>query len=229
MKKLLISLIALITVTSYSFAQNYDYKRDVGSFNEIKLTGKIEVELVKSTINEVKFSLQNIEEKDVIIENKNGSLTFKTKLTAITKDYKIYALISYRDIDELVTSGSVIAKINEKINADSFEFEAGGNSEIHIKEIEANELELKATSGGTIQLHGMVTELEAKANTGGTIYAEYLIADNVEARSDAGSIVEVAPVKRLEAKASTGGKIRYSGNPKNLSTSTSLGGVIEKY
>ena len=226
-----IKVFVFFVILFYSFtsqAQSYKFKYSPGEFNELKVIGKISVVLVKSNSNELHYSVQGIGKDDLIFDNKNGELVIKVKFTAgIAKDYSVKMEILYKDLDEIFAGSSAIINFKERVTGESVDIQAGNDAEIYLDDLQTKEVELKSTAGGTIQIAGMVRSLEAKANTGGTIYAMDLIADNVEVRADAGGVVEVAAIKSIEAKASTGGKVIYSRNPKDVKTSTSLGGKIE--
>lgn len=142
---------------------------------------------------------------------------------------------SYADMNVLVTiptltdlqsstaskiEGTTLWKVNE------IELSASTAGTIKL-ETEASEIDAKSSTSGEIRLTGKTTGLDAKASTAGSVRAKELIATDADVSASTGGEIEIHVTGKLEYSASTGGEIRYKGDAR-LTGKTSTGGDIKK-
>jgi hypothetical protein len=110
--------------------------------------------------------------------------------------------------------------INESINVKS---SSGSTIELQIS---TTNLTSKSSSSSSIKLTGRTTNLKAESSSSSFTNAFGLKAKNVVAKASSGSTIQVTATENLDGKVSSGGSIKHKGNPKHIDRHTSSGGNI---
>lgn len=137
-------------------------------------------------------------------------------------------MITFKDISKIVsTSGSDVYSTNT-INAENLELKSTSGSDMKL-DVNASVLNCKSTSGSDLKISGKTDRLIAEATSGSDIKAGNLIAQSSQVKATSGADITVNTQKELTAKASSGGDIKYYGNPEKVSKSDNVSGSIRKH
>jgi hypothetical protein len=223
MKKFAIVIMAWITVVAY--AQQTE-TRNLAQFTGVKVGEGIDVYLKKGDKESAKVQVNGTSPDNVITEVSGSYLKVHMRDGSFRHvDVKVY--VTYVNVDKLSASsaGSIFSEGTIKANDMEISASSAGTIEVNI---ETNEAEISASSAAEVELKGKVKSLRADSSSAGEIDADEVESENVNAEASSGGSVKVNVTKSLEARASSGGTIRYKGNPDRNNTSSSSGGSVRK-
>jgi len=221
MKKSIVLLTLLFS--KFFFAQ--DLTKDLSSFTEIKIYDKINAELVKSEQN--KIEIYGKLSPEVVIIQKNNELKVRLPIIKTLQGDEIRVKIYYnRTLTEIEAFEGSFITSTQTIKSPDLEITAKEGSEIKL-DIETEDLEVKATTGGHIYLNGFVLgTMEAEVKMGGTIDATKLKTKKTKVSVSMGGVANVYATDYAKAKTNAGGTINIYGNPSKTETKSFAGGTI---
>lgn len=197
-------------------------------FDEISVTGNIDVTLIPGTTEAAKLTVVNIPEDKVTIKVVGGKLRIRVLESIFYKDEDIRVEVTYRELREIRTDAGAHLSGAEAVGGDQLLLRAGSGSRIdlavHVRSIDGG-----ASEGGLLELSGTTERQEANASTGGRYLAFDLTCPRTYAHASTGGEVQVQASEYLEASANTSGAIFYQGEPREVNSSTALSGKVEKY
>ena len=220
--KLIIMILLFVMTLSVTAQQTHTLEQ----FDEIKVVDRINVELIKSSDN--KAVISGADANDVKIENKSGKLKVYMELTDFLEGKDTQVDIYYTDELELVE-----AKQGANITADNaiktkyLVINSQQGSEVKL-EVDAENVEAKAVSGGNITIDGNASELEVTVRSGGDYYGKELESENTDVSVFAGGGAEVYAVDYVDASVTAGGTIKIYGNPDRIERDETFGGTISQ-
>jgi hypothetical protein len=226
MKKVLV-----IILLSYSITLAYGQQsetRNVGPFTGVKAAEGIDVYLKKGDKESVKVEVTGTggSPSDVLTEVSGSYLKVHMKDGNHRNiDVKVY--VTYVQLDKLSASSAGSIYSDGSIKATNMEVNASSAGTIEVT-VEANALNASSSSAGDIELKGKVKTIIVEASSAGEIDAYDLEAEDVDAQASSGGTVKVNVTKNLDANASSGGGVRYRGNPDRSNTESSSGGSVKK-
>lgn len=135
--------------------------------------------------------------------------------------------VSLPDITALETSSGADLLVQSLIEADKIELEASSGSDLQV-ELTATEVTADASSGADIKVSGTTNVLNADASSGADIRARGLVAKRCTADASSGSDITVNVTESLVADASSGADISYTGEP-SVQKKKSVSGSVHKY
>lgn len=94
--------------------------------------------------------------------------------------------------------------------------------------VNANELDISAAMGGTIEIAGACRTLDASVAMGGVLSAENLHCDTANISAAMGGTADIFAARSYDASASMGGTIDVSGPAQRGDVSTSMGGTVSQ-
>lgn len=220
-------VILLILAEASSFAQE-SQTRTVGSFSGVKVTEGIDVYLKKGAKESVRVEVQGNTKLENIITEVSGSYLrvhmrdggYRGKVSA-----KVY--VTYVKIDKLSASSAGTIFSEDIIEANDMEISASSAGSIEIT-LNAGSVEANVSSAGQIELQGKTNSLDVDASSAGQIDAYHLQSKKVSAQASSAGSLKVNVIEELAANASSGGSIRYNGNPNKSITDSSSGGSVKK-
>ncbi|RAV99602.1 head GIN domain-containing protein [Pseudochryseolinea flava] len=222
-------LVALLVMVTLPAMAQETQTRTLGSFSGVKVSEGIDVYLKKGDKESARVEVTGTKPENVIteisgsylkVEMKDGTHGMRAKLSV-----KVY--VTYVTIDKLSASsgGNIFADAVIKSRNLDLHASSGGSIEISV---DATTVSAGASSAGQIDLQGHTTELQADASSGGQVNAYDLEAESVEAEASSGGSLKVNAKESIDAQASSGGTIRYHGNPSKQMTNSSSGGSVKK-
>lgn len=221
MKKLGIGAV-LFFIAQLGIAQT---KQNVGTFNSVEVTDKIQVELIHGTSNEVVTEGTNSENVEVI--NKNGALRVKMNTLNALQGNNINVKVYFQSLKSLSAKkgAKIINRKDSKVVADQLSVSAAEGGLIVVY-AETKKMDVKSTSGSTVSLIGKSTTQDVIANFGGKYEGKDLITDVSNVTVNGGGQAEVFVKDSIIAKTRAGGVIDVYGKPAHKSEKKLVGGII---
>jgi len=223
MKKL-IALSGLF-ISQFFFAQ--DVTKDLSRFTEVKIYDKISAELIRSDQNKIEIYGSRSSEVEVL--QKNDELKVRMPLTQTLKGDGIKVKIYYKGILEDIEAfeGSFITS-TQPLTSSDLEITAKEGAEIRF-EIQAEDVEISASTGAAIYLTGTVTgTLEVDIKAGGILEAQKLQARKAKVSINAGGSADIYATDFVKAQTRAGGTINIYGKPSKIDQKTFAGGSINQ-
>jgi hypothetical protein len=220
-------LIVLFTfITSGILAQQTE-NRNVESFSGVKVAEGIDVYLIKGSKEGAKVEVSGTDIKNVLTEVSGSYLKVHMRDGNYKGNVNAKVYVTYVKLDKLSASSAGSIFSQGVIDANSLEVSASSAGAIEI-EVNAGSVEVSASSAGEAELKGKAKSLMADASSAGEIDAFDLESAKVEAEASSGGSVKVSAMQELIAHASSGGSVRYRGNPAKSITDSSSGGSVKK-
>jgi len=201
-------------------------KRTTASYDEIKIAGFFDVELISG--KEGNISIQGEENllKYIKTETENGVLKVYTEKNAsISTSKKLLITIPFETINAVSLSGSGDLMTKTTIKSTKFKTKLAGSGDVSL-DIEATDVEANLSGSGDLKIKGSTENLVAKLAGSGDINTSALQSKNVDVTVAGSGDVSVNCTNSLKARVSGSGDIYYSGNPKTKDTKVNGSGDI---
>lgn len=196
-------------------------------FDEIALTGIIEVTLLQGNEEKVVLTTDNFDRDDVMVRVEEGTLIIKV-LKSLVKDAKIEIQVTYQQLRRIKANAGAMVTANNPIVIDKLDLKANSGAEMELQ-VEVNKLKARLAEGAQIHLSGTTESQTVTASTGAIYDAYDLQSDYTYVNANTGASAEVIATKSIEATANTGGQVEYKGEPENIKTKDFLGGGVENF
>lgn len=217
MKKILISLVAIIFTISATQAQKVVYddnvqKRNISSFHAIETSSGIEVIISKADKEELAVSVGStgyLDEVSTVVENgvlrvsRKGDWKFWNKW----KNWKVKVYVSYKNLDAV---------------------RANSGGSIEGSDVNLEKLSARLNSGGMINLSGTVSSLDVDGSSGAMFHGYSLSTSNCKAEASSGAGVQINVSKEISAKANSGGFVRFKGEALIRDINVNSGGSVKR-
>jgi Protein of unknown function (DUF2807). len=224
MKKL-IGFVLLLALGFQALAQQSE-TRSVGSFKGIKSAEAIDVYLKKGDKESVKVEVTGVSLSDVITEVSGTYLKIHMDDGNYrNKNVKVY--VTYVSLERISASSASNVFSEGVIKATNLDLSASSAGSIEVS-VDAEAISIDASSAGDIVLEGKARRVEVEASSAGDIDAYNLESESVNASVSSAGSAKVNATKEIDAHASSGGSIRYRGNPSKSNTNSSSGGSVKK-
>jgi hypothetical protein len=220
MKHIFTFIFCVITYTV--FAQT-PIEKQVGDFDEVKVFDLIEINLIKS--NENKVVITGADPEDVEIVNKHGKLKIRMKFDRIFDGSETFVEVYYKDIDIIDANEGAIIVANETMTQPYLKLKTQEGGRI-IANLEVDNLDSRAVSGGIIEISGKVKHQEVVLNTGGIYEGKKLLTEQTKVIVSAGGEAYVSASVLADAKVRAGGYIEIHGDPTTIKKDKVFGGKI---
>lgn len=214
----------VLFITTVVFAQK-PIEKTIGEFTELKVYDLIEVELIKSDQNKVVINGKN--KKDVLVNNKNGTLKIKMKLEEAydgdeTKVSLYYTNIDVIDVNEgaYVHSKDIFKQFEIDLNA-----QEGGKIKVNV---DVNYLNVRSVTGSNVRTQGNAKHQDVSIYTGGVYAGKDLKSEFTDVSIRIAGEAHVNAKTLVNAKVRAGGDINIYGNPERVDESKVLGGRIKR-
>ena len=216
--------ILVIIISSTIFAQE-PIEKSIGEFTELKVYDLIEVELIKSKENKVIISGEN--NKEVLVNNKNGKLKLKMSLERIFDGEKTKVTLYYTGLD--IIDANEGANVHSKDVIKQFEIDLrsqeGGKIDIKLKTTYVN---IKAVTGGNIKTTGKSKTQNVSVLTGGVYRGGELKTEKTEVAIRAAGEAHVNASNLVDVKIRAGGDVFIYGKPETVNESRVFGGRVKR-
>lgn len=220
MKKLF--LVAIVIVSQTTFAQ---VTKKLGDFNALKVFDKLTVKLINSTENKVVIS--GTREKEVEVVNNNGELKLRMPFPKLLSGDDISIKLYYKNIDDISANEGSSVSSDAVFKQTIFDLSSKEGAKINLK-VDAQKVNVKAVTGGVIELSGAAANQDVVIMSGGILKARNLHTSQTTVNLSAGGNAEIYASTLVDAKVKAGGTVSIYGKPKQINQQTILGGKIEE-
>lgn len=224
--KAILSTTLFLLSSLFFFVEAQD-TRKLDDFNEIAISGDIEVSLVQGAGNSATVYAEGISPDDVTVYISGNTLKIQYLEGLIKGHGNIKVEVSYKAIDYLRASAGAQIYHAGVMNADTLRLRASSGCEVDI-EINAQLLNARAVEGAVLTVSGTADAQDVIANTGGQYLGMDLECKRTEVTASTGGEAEVSAYERLDANANTGGEIMYKGQPEMKTTRSFIAGGIRQ-
>ena len=212
MRILLMGLMICFMASQSAFSQT----RDLGSFDKLRVSGGIKVNLIKSSDTKADIDMERGDYDDLITEVKGDVLTIKFKSKMLNwgnNNGKATIDLYFSNLESIDASAGCSIRGSDAIQAGDMDIDVSSGSTVSV-EVEANDLTVDVSSGATCSLSGSTDELEVDVSSGSSFRGRELASRYANVDASSGASATVWATERLVADASSGATIRYKGNPK---------------
>jgi hypothetical protein len=226
MQKISLFLFLVIGLVSLTHAQTV---RKVGSFDEIVISGNLDVKLEQSDANEV-----HLDDRDGMDDAVNVSIQGRRLKISLLDGWlrqnntTVRVLVRYERLVDLKVIAGAQVEVSETIETDKLAVKTGSGAELWL-DVNTNMLEASVSEGGELTISGNTRYQEVNAATGGVYDGSKLEAEETNVRANTGGEATVVATRLLDAVANTGGQVRYLGDPEEKYTRSNLAGEIRGY
>lgn len=201
-------------------------KRDTKEFTGIKVSSGIDVYLKQGNNLSVEVEADENLQEHILTEVKNGVLNVYADVTIRDAEMK-RAYVTIREVNSLRTTSAGDITGESLITADELELSASSAGSIRL-EVKANNLDVNISSSGDITLSGEATTLEADLSSAGDLNAYDLNVKEADISASSAGDADINVSEKLVARASSAGDINYAGNPKYVDAHSSSAGGIHR-
>jgi hypothetical protein len=223
MKKFLVVFLACIS--SAIFAQQTE-TRNLGSFTGVKVSEGISVYLKKGEKESAKIEVTGTSPSNVITEISGSYLKVHMR-DGNHRNVNAKVYVTYVSVQKLYASSAGSIYSSETLKGNDMEINASSAGTIEVL-VDAGRLEASASSAGDIEIQGKARNVLMDASSAGEVDAYDLQAMDAEVEASSGGAVKLSVSNGIDARASSGGSIRYRGNPDKSNTTSSSGGSVKK-
>ena len=199
----------------------------IAEFEEVYVKGRIDLELIHSSNTEMTIASREIDPNEVDVEFKNNTLQLKTKIK-INSDQIVRIKLPYQKLSVVEASGGAVVNSAHRINSDVLQLKASSGGKIELN-VQTQKIIAKVTQVSDIILYGKSENQEVIVNTGGNYLASDLNCKHTQIKATAGSQAKVTASESINATSNSKAFVGYIGDPGKTSVSTSLGGEIMQY
>lgn len=222
----LILSIAFLVLTLSANAQN---RITIGldDFTSVSVSGRIDVELIPSDSKEVSITSKIGQPEEVHVEVKEGELKIRIR-PKFDKNDVISVKLPYTKLTKISALAGAVINSARDLEVDDLELNAASGGKIELS-VKTKSITAKVTQVSDIILYGKTETQNVIVNTGGNYLAYDMECEDTYIKVTAGSQGKVTASRIIEATANSKGFIGYVGDPVSTYVKTSLGGEIASF
>ena len=200
--------------------------RQIGDFNEIKVSTGLHVTLIQSDRELITVEADENLHEVIRTEIKRNELKIFTD-ERIKKSKILHVTVEFTDLEELHSLAGAQVNSDGIIKVKNLTTSASSGSQQSLT-IHTQYFEAKTSSGAHISIKGKTQDVDLKSSSGSHLKAGELTAENCVADVSSGAHIYIDVTTDFEGEASSGGHIFYTGSPQSVDINTSSGGNIIK-
>ena len=204
--------------------------RTVSDYNEVSLTGAMDVILVKGNEGSLKIEAEENLQQHILTEVNAGKLKISVEkgysLTP-SRNHDIIITVPFTNIEGLSLTGSGDIRSSGLVTAENFSVSITGSGDVKLP-LKAKNTSANVTGSGDIELKGSSVDFVCKVTGSGDISAFDFECQNVQATVTGSGDIQVYASETLKASNPGSGDIEYRGNPKKEDFKTIGSGSISK-
>ena len=215
-----IILVGFVFLTQFTFGQ---ITMKLDDFDDVKTFDKLKVTLIAS--NENKAVITGESQAKVEVVNKKGLLKIRMPLTKMMTGDEAKVTIYFKKIQSIDANEGSEVTCADVLKQTTFMVGVQEGAKISVN-LDVDKAEIKAYSGGTVEVTGKATTQSILVNSGGIVKASEFETSQATVSLSAGGSVDVKASDLVDAKVKAGGTITVHGKPKELRQETFAGGTI---
>lgn len=215
-----IILVFFVFLSQITFAQT---TIDLGDFTDLKVFDKLSVTLVAS--NENKAEITGTSQSKVEVVNKNGLLKIRMPLTKIMSGDEAKVTLYFKKIHSIDANEGSEVTCGDTFKQTSFMVGVQEGAKVSVN-LDVDKAEIKAYSGGIVEVKGKAVTQSILINSGGIVKANEFETSQTTVSLSAGGSADVKASNLVDAKVKAGGTVTIYGKPKELRQQTFAGGTI---
>ena len=222
--KLSISALAIVLFLTNCEAQKYgkirgdgnviNETREVGSFEEIGVSGSFDIDLVKGKEGLIEIKVEKNLLPYLVTDVENGKLKIRWKKgTNVQTNRGVHLIVHFKEINDIASSGSSDIKSNDLIKTDNLEVAVSGSGNINLQ-LDVETLNARVSGSGDLNFKGRAGNFKAAMSGSGDIEAFALETSTANLKISGSADITISVKDELYARVSGSGDITYKGNPK---------------
>jgi len=254
MKSLITFLLAVVLMAGIGYAYAKPHAAAKGDttaeltdqhlsgFTRIKIAGPFDVHLVQGTEESVKIEVPEDVKGRITAKVSGGVLkihqthdnwgqgyqSWYSEKSVWRNHKKIAVYITAKDLNGITISGSAHIKFDAGISANSLTFKLRGSGEI-IGKIDVKKLDSRVSGSGNIKLSGAAGHSVVRVSGSGNFSAPELLTAISAAKVSGSGRAKINASDRVNAAVSGSGGVSYTGTAKNINSSKSGSGQINRF
>ena len=215
-----IILMSFVLISQFSFSQTTIELKD---FDDVKVFDKLSITLVASTEN--KAVITGTSQSKVEVVNKNGLLKIRMPLTKLMTGDEAKVTIYFKKIQSIDANEGSQVTCGDIFKQTSFMASVQEGAKIDVV-LDVDKAEIKAYSGGTVEVKGKAVTQSVLINSGGIVKASEFETSQATVSISAGGSADLKASDLVDVKVKAGGTVTVHGKPKELRQETFMGGTI---
>lgn len=228
MKRMLMLLVVVLAAVAVKAQKTvYDANaevRNVGSFHAIQLSNAFTVMITQGNEEGVAVSAADKDLMARIVTKVEGGVLkiwFDNDKKWNSKNPKLKAYISVKNLDAIKASGACDIKIEGTLNAADLRLDLSGASDLTGKVNVSNQLTVRLSGASDLNITGVADNANIDVNGASEVKAYEFATSNCQIEASGASSVQITVEKELSAQLSGASSVRYKGTAmiKDIKTS----------
>jgi Putative auto-transporter adhesin, head GIN domain len=239
--KLLLAAL-LVSGSAFTFAKSHPAAkisvsriedRHLSGFNAVQLAGSFDVYITQGTAESVKVEAPDDIIGHIVTEVDGGVLKIYNKNDhfhwgdLFGNHRKIVIYVTAKDLNSISVTGSGDMFFKEGIHTNSLRLKVSGSGDM-IGKVDVKTLESSISGSGDMSLSGHAENSTVSVVGSGDYKARSLVTVNTAVRVAGSGDASINASNKVDASVSGSGDIKYTGGAKNISSSKSGSGDIER-
>jgi hypothetical protein len=207
--------------------------RHLSGFNAVSLGGSFDVYITQGSTESVKVEAPDNVIDHIITEVDNGTLKIYNKndngfhWDDMFGHKKIAVYVVAKDITNVSVSGSGDVFFRDGIHTNSLKLRISGSGDM-IGKVDVKSLESSISGSGDMKISGRADNSAVSVGGSGDYSGRGLVTINTSVRVSGSGDASISASNSVNASVSGSGDIRYTGGAKNVASSKSGSGDIER-
>lgn len=201
-------------------------ERSAEHFTGIKVSTGIDVFLKQGENETISVEADDNLQEYILTKINDGVLHVYTE-ASIRNAGKLKVHVTMKEINSIRTSSAGDVTGETPFKSDNLELSASSAGSISL-EVMANKIEVDISSSGDITVSGQADMLEAELSSAGDLKAFDLKVREADVSASSAGDAEINVSEKLKARASSAGDINYLGDPKYVDAHSSSAGGVHK-
>ena len=189
--------------------------RQVGSFKAIHVSNAFDVYITQGSTEGLAVSAR--EKEDVariktVVENGVLKISFDQKNKWWSKDRKLKAYISVKNLEEIEASGASEIEIDGSLSAENLKIELNGASDMEGKVFVSGIFDVELNGASDLKITGNARDMKIDASGASKMKAYDFTASICNAKASGASSIHLTVEKELTAKLTGASSLRYAGD-----------------
>ncbi len=199
---------------------------EVSSFDKIRISGGWEVTLVPGEAYDLEINVQENLQDHVTVSIDGSTLEVGVE-GHVSTDERMKIRIAAPEIAGIHLSGASVLRTENVLSGSELDLECSGASELYL-EVDCDQITLDVSGASEAYLEGKANGLQVDASGAAKYYGNSCQVESADISASGASYAEVQVTESLKAEASGASKITYSGNPEQVSESSSGASTVKK-